>query len=130
LIFVTPAAAGTPSAAGAALGIKRNSEGAAMKTFVMMTHLSPEAVPKPSILEEFEKRAMAHIHRECPSVRWLHSWAVLGAYDYVDVFDAPDIETAMKVSTIFRTFGRVRSQILPAVEWTEFKALLHSLPEH
>jgi uncharacterized protein with GYD domain len=101
-----------------------------MVTFVMLTHLSPEAVPQPSTVEEFERRVMSHVRQDCPSVTWLQSWAVLGAYDYVDVFEAPDIETAMKVSTIFRTFGRVRSEIMPAVEWNEFKHLIHALPKH
>lgn len=96
----------------------------------MMTRLSPEALPKPGAMEDFEKRAMSHIHNDCPSVKWLHSWAVLGAYDYVDVFEAPDIETAMKVSAVFRTFGRVHSEIWPAVGWSNFKQLIHSLPEH
>lgn len=101
-----------------------------MTTFVMMTKLSPEALPKPRSLEEFEKRAMTHLRQECPAVRWLHSWAVLGAYDYVDVFEAPDIDTAMKVSAVFRSFGRAHSEIWPAVEWSQFKQLIQSLPEH
>jgi uncharacterized protein with GYD domain len=99
-------------------------------TFVMTTRLSPEALPKPGAMEDFEKRAMSHIRNDCPTVKWLHSWAVLGSCDYVDVFEAPDIETAMKVSAVFRTFGRVYSEIWPAVEWGTFKQLIHSLPEH
>ncbi|MBS1188837.1 MAG: hypothetical protein H6R10_629 [Rhodocyclaceae bacterium] len=98
--------------------------------FVMTTRLSPEALPTPSTMEDFEKRAMHHIHNDCPSVKWLHSWAVLGSCDYVDVFEAPDIDTAMKVSAVFRTFGRVHSEVWPAVEWKHFKQLIDSLPQH
>lgn len=101
-----------------------------MTMFVMTTHLSPEALPTPNVVEDFEKRAMHHIHADCPTVKWLHSWAVLGGCDYVDVFEAPDIDTAMKVSAIFRTFGRVHSEIWPAVEWDKFKQLVQSLPQH
>lgn len=101
-----------------------------MTTFVMTTRLSPKALPTPGAMEDFEKRAMNHIRNDCPTVKWLHSWAVLGVCDYVDVFEAPDIETAMKVSAIFRIFGRVHSEIWPAVEWSNFKQLIHSLPEH
>jgi len=101
-----------------------------MTTFIMITRLSPEALRNPRALEDFEKRVMAHIRNDCPSVHWLHSWAVLGPSDYVDVFQAPDIDTAMQVSTIFRTFGRVHSEIWPATEWDRFKTLLHALPEN
>lgn len=100
-----------------------------MTTFIMVTRLSPEAVPTPSNLESFEKRAMDHLKGACPTVKWLHSWAVLGPFDYVDVFEAPDIDTAMQVSAIFRTFGRVHSEIWPATEWSRFKELIHALPE-
>lgn len=100
-----------------------------MNTFVMITRLSPEALPSPIAMEDFEKRVMTHIHQDCVDVRWLHSWAVLGSCDYVDVFEAPDVETAMKVSAIFRSFGRVHSEIWPAIEWNRFKQLIQSLPE-
>jgi len=97
-------------------------------TFVMITRLSPEALRAPSAMEDFEKRAMTHIRDDLPSVHWLHSWAVLGPCDYVDVFEAPDIDTAMQVSAVFRTFGRVHSEIWPATDWSRFKELLHGLP--
>jgi len=101
-----------------------------MTTFVMVTRLSPEALPTPGTMESFEKRAMDHVKSACPTVRWLQSWAVLGPVDYVDVFEAPDIDTAMQVSAIFRTFGRVRSEIWPATEWPRFKKLIEALPAH
>jgi uncharacterized protein with GYD domain len=41
---------------------------------------------------------------------------VLGAYDYVDIFEAADIEVAMKVSTIVRTFGHAHTEVWPAIE--------------
>jgi hypothetical protein len=35
-------------------------------------------------------------------VTWRANYAVLGPYDYLDIFETPDIEAAMKVSTIVR----------------------------
>lgn len=99
-----------------------------MTTFIMLTRTSPEVTRSPQILEDLEKRAMEHIRAECPKVKWLHSYAVLGPYDYIDIFTAPDIETATKVSTLIRTYGRAHSEIWAATEWKSFKEMLHGMP--
>jgi len=99
-----------------------------MQTFILLTRLSPEALKSPASMEDFEKRAVRHIQKECPEVSWLQNYALLGPYDYLDIFTAPDMNTALKVSAIIRTFGRAHSEIWGATDWNSFKALLHSLP--
>ena len=71
---------------------------------------------------------MEAIRAQCPKLTWLSSYAVLGPCDYVDVFEAPDNETAAKVSTLIRTDGRSRSEVLAATEWAKFKAMVHAMP--
>lgn len=99
-----------------------------MRYFVMATRMSSEAVTTPQALEDLEQKAMAKVREQCPDVEWVHSFAVLGPYDYVDVFKAPDIETAQKVSMLIRTFGRAHSELWPATEWSRFKETIESLP--
>jgi uncharacterized protein with GYD domain len=99
-----------------------------MQIFVLLTRLSPEALRSPVAMEDFEKRAVKHIEQECPDVKWLHSYALLGPYDYLDIFTAPDINEAVKVSAIIRSFGRAHSEIWEAMEWDNFKRIIESLP--
>lgn len=100
-----------------------------METFVMLTRLSSQAVASPNTLETLEKKVMKRILSECPEVEWVHNLAVLGPYDYLDIFRAPDTPTAFKVSTIVRSFGHAHTEVWNATEWSTFKELIRNLPE-
>ena len=99
-----------------------------MSTFIMLTRLSHGALSSPSSLETLEREVMERMRAECPKVEWLSSFAVLGPCDYLDIFQAPDIETATKVATIVRTFGHADTEIWAATEWERFKELVRYLP--
>ena len=98
-----------------------------MATFIMLTRLSHEALKSPGSLSRLSHDVMEHIRRDCPSVTWKASYVVLGPADYVDIFTAPDIETATKVATIIRTFGHSSTEIWAAIEWEKFTGLIGSL---
>jgi uncharacterized protein with GYD domain len=99
-----------------------------MTTFVMLTSLSHAALDSPGKLEELEQEVMKRIHAECPEVEWQSSFAVLGPYDYIDIFRAPDVEAATKIATIVRTFGHAETEIWAATEWERFKEVIRGLP--
>jgi uncharacterized protein with GYD domain len=94
----------------------------------MLTRLAPTAVHSPKTLEELENKVMERIRSECPQVDWVHNYAVLGACDYLDVFQAPDFETAFKVSAIVRSFGHAHTEVWGATEWAAFKELIREMP--
>jgi uncharacterized protein with GYD domain len=100
-----------------------------MTTFIMLTRVSPEAMRSPHAVEILERQAMTAVRSECPQVEWLHSWALLGPYDYLDVFRAPDVETATKVATLVRIGGHATTEVWGATEWPRFKAMVRELPE-
>lgn len=97
-----------------------------MGVFVMMTRLTPGAV-RPDELEKLEAKVMDKVRSECPDVSWVGSYAVLGPYDYLDIFTAPDNETAEKVAVIVRMFGHATTEIWPATEWDRFKELIRGI---
>ncbi len=99
-----------------------------MATFIMLTRLNPDAVRSPRDLEQLERDAMQRVREECPDVEWLNSYAVLGPYDYPDVFIANDIGTAARVSALIRTFGHAQTEIWTATDWDRFKELVRTLP--
>ena len=94
-----------------------------MQMFVMLTRLSPDALSSPGSLKKLERKAVDQVGKKCPKVNWVKNFAVLGGCDYLDIFQAPDIEAAMQVSTIVRSFGHATTEIWPVTEWSRFKEL-------
>jgi uncharacterized protein with GYD domain len=99
-----------------------------MPIFVMLTRLTPQELHQPRSYETLERHVAQHVRSECKDVRWIANYAVLGPWDYLDVFEAPDIEAATRVSVLARTFGHAQTEIWPALEWGQFKSLVHGLP--
>ncbi|QWW71145.1 GYD domain-containing protein [Rhizobium sp. WYJ-E13] len=99
-----------------------------MSTFIMLTRLSHEALRNPRAMKTLSHELAQYIRRDCPEVRWISSFVVLGPADYVDIFSAPDMLSATKVATLVRTFGHATTEIWPATEWPEFEKLLQQLP--
>ncbi len=98
-----------------------------MPMFAMLTRVSPESLQTPHSLEDLEQRAMEQVRKQCPQARWVQSYAVLGPYDYLDIFSAPDVETAAKVSTLIRSFGHAHTEVWSVTEWKKFKEVLRSM---
>lgn len=95
-----------------------------MPTFVLLTRLSPEATRDPKAYAELNRRVADRIKRDCPEVKWLANYWILGGCDYLDIYEAPSEEVATKVSTIVRTFGQASTETWTAVPWERFLELV------
>jgi uncharacterized protein with GYD domain len=98
-------------------------------TFIMLTRLNTEVARSPKSLEQLERTVMGQVRKDCPDVAWHESYAVLGPCDYLDIFEAPDNEAAMRVSALVRTFGHAQTEIWGATEWNRFKEIMHQQPK-
>ena len=95
-----------------------------MATYAMLTRLTPETVKVPSDLARLERSVSDRIRKECPQVKWLANYAILGPYDYLDLFEAPDETVAAKVVMIVRSFGHAQTETWTALPWDRFRQLI------
>ncbi|OGK98450.1 MAG: GYD family protein [Candidatus Rokubacteria bacterium RIFCSPHIGHO2_12_FULL_73_22] len=95
-----------------------------MATYVVLTRLTPESVKAPTDLARLERAVSERIRKECPQVKWLANYAILGPCDYLDLFEAPDESVAAKVVMLIRSFGHAQTETWTAVPWERFKSLI------
>lgn len=100
-----------------------------MAVYVMFTRLSPEALHHPDSVAKLSEHVSERIADECPNVTWLSNYAVLGGCDYLDIFEAPDTETATKVALLVRSFGHATTETWLATPWERFKQVATHLKD-
>ncbi|HXE71027.1 MAG TPA: GYD domain-containing protein [Candidatus Nitrosotenuis sp.] len=98
-----------------------------MAHFVMLTRVAPEILKEVGDYQTLSRRVDEEIRRRCPGVKWLLNLAVLGPYDYLDVFEAASDEEAARVSMIVRALGHATTETWSAVPWERFKELTSEL---
>jgi uncharacterized protein with GYD domain len=99
-----------------------------MPQFILLTRVSTQSLHQPKSFETLERHAMDQVRKACPDVKWVADFAVMGPFDYLDVFEAPDLASAMRVSALVRSYGQAHTEVWPAIPWAEFKKLVHGLP--
>ena len=93
-----------------------------MPTYILLSQLSPQGVQtlktNPDRLREVNRDV------EELGAKVLHQWACLGPFDFVNIVEAPDIETISRVSIALASRGSTKVQTLPALTIDEFLATL------
>ncbi len=97
-----------------------------MQTYILMTKLSADA-------RELRQRArlgrewLDEVKEKCPEVKFISHYAILGSYDFLDIFEAPDAETAAKVSLISQKHGALNAESRVAIPYKRFLDLTEEL---
>lgn len=98
-----------------------------MPTYVLMSKLGPSTMADIQGRREQGQEWKEQIEKLCPGIRWIAHYALLGPYDFMDVYEAPDEETAFRVSLLSRAQGAVTAESWPAVRYDEFLGVLEKL---
>jgi uncharacterized protein with GYD domain len=98
-----------------------------MPTFILMTKLSAGSMHDAGGVRRTGKEWLQKVKERCPEVRFQAHYAILGPYDFMDIYDAPDIETAHKVSLISRSEGAVTAESWQALPYDRFLQLLEAV---
>lgn len=104
-----------------------------MKTFVMMTRVAASDAQLLKIGSKLQDRArnsaawLDEIKAKCPEVKFLAHFAILGQWDFMDIYEAPDEETAAKVSLISRGYGAHEIQNWPAIPYEKIIKLAEEI---
>jgi uncharacterized protein with GYD domain len=84
-----------------------------MPLYILLSKLSTQGVQtlksNPDRLREVNKDV------EELGARIVHQWATLGAFDFVNVVEAPDTQTIARVSIALGARGSTRIETLPAL---------------
>jgi uncharacterized protein with GYD domain len=98
-----------------------------MPTFILMTRLAPESVHDAGGRRAMGKDWLKRVKRLCPQVRFTAHYAILGPYDFMDIYEAEDVETAHRVSLISRAEGAVSAESWQALPYDRFLELLEEV---
>lgn len=98
-----------------------------MKTFVLMTKLAPEVAKQMKDRAKIGRQWLDEVKEKCPEVKFLAHYALLGSYDFMDIYEAPDEEVAAKVSMISMTHGAFESQSWTAIPYKRFLKLTEEI---
>jgi len=86
--------------------------------FVLLSTLSQQGVQ--TLKSNPERLRQVNQDVEELGAKVLHQCATLGAFDFVNIVEAPDIETVARVSVALGARGSTRIQTLPALEIEDF----------
>lgn len=98
-----------------------------MRTFFLMTKLSPEVTKQVKNRAKIGRAWLAEVKKKCPEVKFKGHYALLGPYDFVDIYEAPNEESAAKVSMISMANGAIQAESWTAIPYKKFLKLTEQL---
>ncbi|GAC1568179.1 MAG: glutamine synthetase/cystathionine beta-lyase binding protein [Ktedonobacteraceae bacterium] len=91
-----------------------------MGTYIMLSRLSPEGVK--TLKKNPERIKAVNSEVEALGAKVLYQYALLGAYDFITVLEAPDAQTVTRVSVELGMRGTASFETLTAIPVDDFIA--------
>lgn len=98
-----------------------------MKTFILMTKLSSNISGKLKERKKIGTSWLDEVKKKCPQVKFQAHYALLGKYDFLDIYEAPDEEIAAKVSMISLANGATLAESWTAIPYKNFLKLIDEI---
>ncbi len=95
-----------------------------MPLFMLMTRLAPEALHDSKGRKETGRKWLGKVRKSVPGVKFVAHYAIFGPYDFMDIYEAPDIEAAQRVALISRSKGAATVETWQALPYDRFLKLL------
>ena len=104
-----------------------------MMTFVLMTKMAHQDADIIEVATKLKGRVRLEgdwvqaIKEKCPSVRFLAHYALLGQWDFMDIYEAPDEETAAVISMVAHAHGAHRVESWTAIPNERLHEIIEAL---
>ena len=92
-----------------------------------MTKLAPEMSRQVKDQARLGRLWLEQVKEKCPDVNFLAHYALLGPYDFLDIYEAPDEETAAKISLISLQSGAFQAESWVAIPYKRFVELAETI---
>ena len=93
-----------------------------MPTYILLSTLTPKG--RETVKDRPERIKEVNKEIEALGAKVVAQYAVLGPYDFVNVVEAPDNETIIRVSVELGSRGTVQITSMPAISTDEFIAAI------
>jgi len=98
-----------------------------MPTFILMTKLATENLHDAKVRRALGKEWLQKVRKVCPEVTFVAHYALLGPWDFMDIYEAPDVETAHRVSLVSRAEGALSAESWQAMPYEDHLKLLDAI---
>ena len=98
-----------------------------MQTYVLMTKLSPEVGSKVNQRSSLGRSWLEQVKEKCPEVKFISHYGLLGPFDFIDIYEAPNEEVAAKVSMISMANGAFQAESWVAIPYKRLVELTEEI---
>ncbi|MCF8365266.1 MAG: GYD domain-containing protein [Bacteroidales bacterium] len=98
-----------------------------MQIYILFTKLSTDLSYEMKNRERQGRSWLEQVRKKCPEVKFLSHYAILGEFDFIDIYEAPDPETAAKVSMISQANGAIQAKSMLAIPYKRFIELTEEI---
>jgi uncharacterized protein with GYD domain len=98
-----------------------------MTTYVLLSKVASPTADGVRSLGERVRGFEQQLAERYPEVKSLTSYALLGSYDFLHIFEAPDANMATKVALLAQAFGAGTTETLTAIPFDEFSAIVEDV---